>query len=186
MTTADDALVVIPRRTRVLHTLRVAGWLAADHFGADAPLTDATLFTQVPTPRGDMITLTPAGEHAAEVELTAVCRHLSPAGRDRIVALLDRFEQADPRIKNAVTAFQRDRGPVAARGVLELHGEVADLLTAIGDALPLWDDYPARFATVVALIESGDLDSVASPLRDSYHTVWHLLHRDLRLVADCR
>ncbi|WP_067699385.1 hypothetical protein [Nocardia jejuensis] len=184
MTTADDADVLIPLRTRRLHTVRVAGWLGTEHFSDPDAFADTTLYRVLDTPRGELAGLTPAGEQAAQVELAAVCRQVDATGRTRIRELLNAFERADGQMKNLITGFQRDRTAERAGTLIALHGEVAETLEDIGAAFPLWDGYPARLRTAVRRITDGELDYVASPLLDSFHTVWHLLHRDMRLVLE--
>ncbi|WP_327144297.1 hypothetical protein [Nocardia sp. NBC_01327] len=184
MTIVNNSDVLIPDRTRALHALRVAGWIGLDRFSYEVTPAGAALFKIVDTPRGELAGLTPAGEQAAQVELAAVCRQVDTAGRARILELLGLFEQADGRMKDVVTGFQRDRSAAKAAPLVTLFGEVADVIDALAAAFPLWDGYPARLRTAVQRIDGGELDYVASPLLDSFHTVWHLLHRDMRLVIE--
>ncbi|WP_051178182.1 hypothetical protein [Nocardia concava] len=184
MTITDHTGLSIPERTRALHAVRIAGWVMTERLPGIPILSDATLFRTAATPRGELTGLTPAGEQAAELELAAVSAHLNTEARERIRALLDAYEQVDGRMKDLVTAFQRDRTAARAEPLVALHGEVAELLDGIAAACPLWDGYPARLRGAVGRIEQGDLDYVAAPLLDSFHTVWHLLHRDMRVVTE--
>jgi hypothetical protein len=179
-----DTGLLISDRTWILHTLRIAGWAMADRLPDSPILDDGTLFRTAVTPRGTMVGLTPAGEQAAEAELEEVCGQLKPEARESIPDLLQAFEQVDGRLKDLVTAFQRDRTAARAEPLVILHGEVTELIDAIAAAFPLWECYPARLHDAVRHIQQGDLDHVAAPLLDSLHTVWHLLHRDMRVVTE--
>lgn len=71
---------------------------------------------------------------------------------------------------------------------------VLESLTALhDDVLPLVDDtahhvrrlrpYGARFSRALAELRAGDTSMLASPLKDSYHTVWFEYHEEL--IALC-
>ncbi len=55
-------------------------------------------------------------------------------------------------------------------------------VTSIAAIGPHWVSYPGRLDHAVSQVAQGRAEYVASPLIDSYHTVWHLLHRDLRMT----
>ncbi|MBF6452144.1 hypothetical protein [Nocardia cyriacigeorgica] len=190
--TIDDDLM----RLRLLQALRVAGWLDRDRLAAAvadldgididaelAALTGAGSVRSVQTPKGQLHGLTPEGTATAERALTGELRQRVLPEAAELVRLLDRFERADPVLKQVVTAFQRERSDAGAAAVADFHAEHAGLLGEIGAAGALWAGYPQRFAGAVAAIESGQHDYVASPMLDSYHTLWHLLHRELRMFA---
>jgi pyruvate,orthophosphate dikinase len=48
---------------------------------------------------------------------------------------------------------------------------------------PRLQSYEPRFVAALAQIEAGDLSMLASPLKDSYHTVWFEYHEEL--IALC-
>ncbi|MBF6062104.1 hypothetical protein IU500_09080 [Nocardia terpenica] len=180
---------VVAVEARILHAMRVAGWLKADRVGAWLPgtpglhdvLTDLAtreMLRAMETPQGTMYAATESGVALADNAVADL------AAASAVGQLLGEFEIGDPLLKERITAFQRTRDATGAMAVIEFHSGRADLLRRIGAASVLWSGYPARFEAAVRAIEDGELDHVASPLIDSYHTVWHLLHRDLRIVAD--
>ncbi|WP_157777289.1 hypothetical protein [Nocardia terpenica] len=180
---------VVAVEARILHAMRVAGWLKADRVGAWLPgvpgiddvLTDLVareMLRAMETPQGTMYATTESGAALADNAVADL------AAGSAVGQLLDEFEIGDPLLKERVTAFQRTRDATGAMAVIEFHSGRVDLLRRIGEASVLWSGYPTRFEAAIRAIEDGELDHVASPLIDSYHTVWHLLHRDLRIVAD--
>ncbi|MFF0494494.1 hypothetical protein ACFYTQ_36220 [Nocardia sp. NPDC004068] len=173
---------------RVLHAVRVGGWLSAERIAAWVPeaagaieeLVDRGLLKAVDTPQGRLFGLAEGVVLQVDSALTAGAVDVPAAS---VVAdLLADFERSDPVLKERVTAFQRTRDAAGAAAIVEFHRARTDLIDRIGAASVLWSGYPERFRRAVAAVEAGDLDHVASPLLDSYHTVWHLLHRDLRAI----
>ena len=191
MTAIDFDLGVVTDRVRTLHAIRVAGWLSCDRLAAWWPdanpefdvLSDTHLIKRVAMPGGEMFALTPGGEHAAQVGLESLLGELDDDGRALLHRRLLEFERFDGTMKDVVTAVQRDRSPARADAVAAFHRDVAGVVDAVASAFPLWRSYGDRLAEAARQIERGDYTYVASPLIDSYHTMWHLLHRDMRLVV---
>lgn len=186
-------MTAVTPELRILHAIRVAGWVSADRLGAWLPATERTatiddesllgndsFFTATRTPRGEVYGLTALGRTEASDRLAG----LLDSTRVATKPLLGEFESFDRRLKVLVTAFQRDRSEANARALVDFHGEVDELLERIADSTPLWTAYPGRFRAAVDEIARQNWDFVASPLLDSYHTVWHFLHRDMRLVTE--
>ncbi|MCM6773143.1 hypothetical protein NDR87_04160 [Nocardia sp. CDC159] len=190
MTTEIEIEALEPR---ILHAIRVAGWLGSERVrswlpeavpdldGTLAALVGRELLRQADTAQGRLFGATESGARQADTAIAAGALAL-PAIAE-LTELLREFERADPVLKEHVTAFQRARDAAGAGAVVEFHRAQRDLLARIGASGILWSGYPARFGAAAEAIESGDHDYVASPLIDSYHTVWHLLHRDLRATA---
>lgn len=191
MTTINFDLGVVTDQVRTLHAIRVAGWLSCDRIAAWLPdpnpefdiLSDTNLFKRVAMPGEEMFALTSEGEHAAQVGLESLLGELDEDGRALLRRRLPEFERFDRTMKDVVTAVQRHRSPARADAVGAFHRDVAGVVDAVASAFPLWRSYSDRLAEAVRQIERGNYTYVASPVIDSYHTTWHLLHRDMRLVV---
>jgi pyruvate, orthophosphate dikinase len=61
----------------------------------------------------------------------------------------------------------------------EIHGGLAPVLGAANAQLARLSSYGPRFDLALAQVERGDLSMLASPLKDSYHTVWFEFHEEL-------
>jgi hypothetical protein len=191
MTTINFDPCVVTDRVRTLHAVRVAGWLSCDRLAAWFPdanpeldvLSDTNLFKRVAMPGEEMFALTSEGEHAAQVALDSLLGKLDDDGRAPLRRRLLEFERFDGTMKDVVTAVQRDRSSARADAVGAFHRDVAGVVDAVASAFPLWRSYGDRLGEAVRQIERGDYTYVASPVIDSYHTTWHLLHRDMRLVV---
>ncbi len=101
------------------------------------------------------------------------------AGR-RLGPLMDRFDDLDARLKTIISAWQADHDPAMLDELVGGHHPHATALIAdLAGALERLDRYAARLAGAVDAIGVGDLEMVAHPLRNSYHTVWFELHEEL-------
>ncbi|MEC4015023.1 hypothetical protein [Streptomyces sp. H27-D2] len=176
-----------------LHALRVAGWLEADRLSlwqVTEPLETITRLIesghvrQVRSPRGEMYGLTPAGTERATSLAAGWLGESTRAERAALTAALAGFEAHDSTLKQLVTAYQRGAIEAVAEQLRELHDRARDALNAVGSAIPLWESYPARLENAALRVEKGELGYLASPLLESYHTVWHVAHRDMRLVCE--
>jgi pyruvate, orthophosphate dikinase len=131
---------------------------------------------------------------------TARAEELAKADRERwgaapAAAALDAFLPLDQRMKTTVTAWQmRDEQTVndhtdeaydaaVLADLRSLHADAAGWLRSLGDAVPRFGQYLARFDRAVAAVDAGDARFVASPRVDSYHSVWFELHEDLIRLA---
>jgi pyruvate,orthophosphate dikinase len=141
------------------------------------------------TPRG--LQLAPEGRIRLQAKLDE-----ERAGMDRATAerLYGDFLTRDDRFKRLVASWQMRT--VDGRDVLNdhadpaydadvrarlaaFHGDAVPLIDAICAAAPRLSPYRARFARAAAAIAGGDGSMIASPLKDSYHTVWFELHEEL-------
>jgi hypothetical protein len=141
-----------------------------------------------------------------EVKQAGERHRLTPAGRDRVAALIEaaragvdadtlevlyeRFHEPNTEIKELMTAWQmRDGEPndhtdrayddaVAAR-IVDHHAAVEGLVAEISASAGHLAAYPDRLAAAARRVGEGDHDLVAKPLIDSYHTVWFELHEEL-------
>ncbi|MEU5777236.1 hypothetical protein ABZ819_28550 [Streptomyces venezuelae] len=186
---ADEALA--GPGTRVLHALHVAGWVATERFEvwgvADAGtalalLQDDGLVRLVKSPRGELYGLTPDGTQRAKDLLAAWRKDASPEERSGARSALAGFEAHDSSLKHLVTDYQR-QGDGIGEKLAAFDADAAAAVDAVGAAHPLWESYPARLRSALDRVRDGDTAYVTSPLVESYHTVWHLAHRDMRLLC---
>ncbi|MFB7501993.1 hypothetical protein [Streptomyces broussonetiae] len=189
--TADDALNAPDGRT--LHALRVAGWLAAERLevwrvaGAGpvlARLADAGLVRLVKSPRGEMYGLTPDGTARATALLATWLERAAADETAAAVGALAAFEGHDATLKQLVTDYQRQGAHGVGERLAAFHEAASEAIDAVGAAHPLWESYPGRLRSALAHVHRGETDYVTSPLVESYHTVWHLAHRDMRLLRE--
>jgi len=97
------------------------------------------------------------------------------------------FLLLNDRFKALVTIWQTspEHAPgtaawTAARAALEhLHRDLGRLVAEAGRMLPRLADYARRFDAALAAIRADDASMLASPLKDSYHTVWFEYHEEL-------
>jgi pyruvate,orthophosphate dikinase len=140
--------------------------------------------------------LTPSGELRALSLFTE--DRVRMGGESTCAAALQSFLPLDRRVKGAVTAWQlrevdgesvvNDHGDDAydrqvVDRLMELHAEVMAWLTPFERVLPRFVWYRQRLQQAAALVRSGDRRFVASPLVDSYHSIWFELHEDLLRLA---
>ena len=59
------------------------------------------------------------------------------------------------------------------------HQETMELMPKICAFAPRLEPFKMRFARAAAAVSAGDGSMIASPLKDSYHTVWFELHEEL-------
>ncbi|MEV4420744.1 hypothetical protein AB0L40_12320 [Patulibacter sp. NPDC049589] len=143
---------------------------------------------------GGSWTLTPAGVAALD-EAVADERAALPAAD--LAALYEEFRGHNDRLKAVVSAWQLrpgDDGPVVndhqderydervRRSLVKLDERFAPLLHRFSAHLPHLEMYGRRFAAAVDRLDE-DARFIASPLIDSYHTVWFELHEEL--IAIC-
>ena len=72
------------------------------------------------------------------------------------------------------------------RLIARLHdtdAKVAGPLDSLTSVLPRFNLYSHRLRRALARIRDGDYTMVATPIKDSYHTVWFELHEDLILLS---
>jgi hypothetical protein len=64
----------------------------------------------------------------------------------------------------------------------DIDDSVAPLLKRFAEDIPRMDGYRAKLTEALAKLDDGDDAWLASPLIDSYHTVWMHLHQELLLT----
>lgn len=134
---------------------------------------------------------------------------LTPAGRDRLAALLDEerrgldlaamaaayddFRPVNADFKAVVTDWQLKGGPggppnthddaeydAAVLGRLDgVHARVLPIVEAAAAELPRLNVYSTKLVAALGKVRDGDPAWLTRPLIDSYHTVWFELHEEL-------
>jgi pyruvate,orthophosphate dikinase len=141
------------------------------------------------TPRG--LQIAPQGRLWLQAHLDTERDCVDCVAADR---LYGRFMQHDDRFKRLITDWQMRT--IDGRQVLNDHADAAydasvreRLCGFHGEAKPLIDEicvtasrlkpFSSRFARAAEAATAGDGSMIASPLKDSYHTVWFELHEEL-------
>jgi len=134
------------------------------------------------TPRGFM--LTPEGRDwvLAEVgtEQMSIDHPLFETCYQRFLALNDEFKKLVSGWQMAGAAGQGDEERATLVGSLErLHERFAPILADTGRELGRLVFYGRRFEQALDALRAGDMSMLASPIKDSYHTVWFEYHEEL-------
>ncbi|MGI9614728.1 MAG: pyruvate, phosphate dikinase [Acidimicrobiales bacterium] len=111
----------------------------------------------------------------------------------------ERFDELNLRFKQVVTDWQMcppaddpagdpvlndhtdDAYDAAVLAALDadVHAGISSILSEVSKGVSRLAVYHRRLSDAMDAIKSGDTQMVASPLRDSYHTVWFELHEEL-------
>lgn len=120
----------------------------------------------------------------------------SAAARPRVIGVvqpvLERFLPYDEKVKRLCTLWQEtDPGDSARRW--DILGDLDDIACAIApaldcmaDRLPRFPAYACRLHHAIDRARDGDARYVASPLVDSFHSVWFEFHEDLLISLGLR
>ncbi|OBF59432.1 hypothetical protein A5756_05540 [Mycobacterium sp. 852002-53434_SCH5985345] len=134
---------------------------------------------------------------------------ITPAGRERLAALLDEerrgadraalaaayddFRPVNADFKSLVTDWQLKGGPGGTpnphddaeydAAVLarldDVHARVLPIIESVAAQLPRLNAYPAKLVAALSKVRAGETAWLTRPLIDSYHTVWFELHEEL-------
>jgi pyruvate,orthophosphate dikinase len=134
------------------------------------------------TPRGYMVT--PAGRAWV---LEQLLYERMAADQRGLEACFERFLPFNHSFKKLVTGYQQEgiNGPAHESwprlfgDLSSLHGDFRPLVDETAAAVERLGAYGPRFDSALEAVESGDASMVASPLKDSYHTVWFEYHEEL-------
>lgn len=141
--------------------------------------------------KGPILMPTPAG---TEIVGAALRLPDDAPQRERVLATFHRFLPVNRQLRDLCTAWQvRPDGSVNDHSDEGYDAEVRDRLDDIDDAvapllkrfsedLPSLAGYRARLSHALEQLDEGDDSWLASPLIDSYHTVWMHLHQELLLT----
>jgi hypothetical protein len=141
--------------------------------------------------KGPMMMPTPAGTaFVGEI----LCLPADAPERERIMATFHRFLPVNRALRDLCTAWQvRPDGSVNDHTDPGYDAEIRDRLDDIDDSIapllkrfaedvPSLAGYRARLTESLEKLDEGDNAWLASPLIDSYHTVWMHLHQELLLT----
>ncbi|MGI4896271.1 MAG: hypothetical protein ACRYF3_14280 [Janthinobacterium lividum] len=141
--------------------------------------------------------LLPTDDAAPVLAETAAQLYADVRTDGAVLDLLDRFETTNKSLLTTMSDWQQVT--VAGRKVTNDHSDAAydgriidkidklvSRLDALLGALGAHDDhflaYRERFASALHDVDTGDIDMVSSPTRESVHTIWFEFHEDLLRV----
>jgi pyruvate,orthophosphate dikinase len=139
------------------------------------------------TPRGCL--LTPDGRawlaDALESERAPLDAAALKECYARFMALNTRFKQLVIDWQTAEAAATPTESDVSRMlgGLRAIDSDLAGVLADVSARAPRLSSYARRFETALSHLEAGDLSMLASPLKDSYHTVWFEYHEELISVC---
>ncbi|MEW2581257.1 FAD-dependent monooxygenase [Streptomyces syringium] len=178
-----------PETLALLQALRCKG--AADEeavaVATALPQADVSAWLEALCTRGDCartgtrLRLTPAGRQRRADLLTAERRTLP---HEELQSLEAEFDPVNAALKELLTAWQfvrqdsTDPGDITGR-LSELHRRARPVVERLAATVPRLAPFPHRLDHAAAQVAAGDPDWLASPLRDSYHTVWFEFHQEL-------
>ena len=141
--------------------------------------------------KGPMMMPTPAGTALIAEQLRLPD---DAPERERIMATFHRFLPVNRQLRDLCTAWQvRPDGSVNDHSDENYDADIRDRLDDIDDAvgpllkrfsedIPRMSVYRPRLTEALEKLDDGDDSWLASPLIDSYHTVWMHLHQELLLT----
>jgi pyruvate,orthophosphate dikinase len=140
------------------------------------------------TPRG--FAMLPAGRDAVLEALAAERAAIDPAAID---AAFTAFDALDREFKALVSSWQQAAPAeadaawgAALSGLEQLHERLGPVVAQAAGLVPRLAPFAGRFAQALAAVRAGDRSMLASPLKESYHTVWFELHEELIALSGRR
>lgn len=139
--------------------------------------------------KGPIVMATPEGTSAANALM-----RLDQDSASEVLPLFDCFLPINRRLREVCSAWQtRAGGSVNDHsdaayddGVRErldnVHSLIGPVLRRLGSVHPRLAGYRARLQSALDRFDDGDGSWLASPMIDSYHTVWMHLHQELLLM----
>lgn len=187
MTDTQDHAASLDPTSQALVTLAIRGMVRGAPDEAVAPLVERGYAMS----KGPITMPTPDGTRAAG-ELLRVA-----PGSEReheINKLFDAFLPINRRLRDVCSAWQtrpdgtpNDHSDLSYDdGVRErlddVHSAIGPVLRRLGALDPALADYRPRLQEALDKFDNGESAWLASPLMDSYHTVWMHLHQHLILM----
>ena len=161
---------------------KAAAALGTSQAGIEAILGSSTTFFKT-TPRGQA--LAPEGrawlDSALKSEREAADRATMDECYVAFLALNSRFKQlvSEWQIAGAAGGQTEEYTAEMLRTLREINLALAPVLGAASGQVARLAGYRRRFDAALAHLDAGDLSMLASPLKDSYHTVWFEFHEEL-------
>ena len=133
------------------------------------------------TPRG--YALTPDGRGWVHEQLLLEAAEVG----DRLEPVWPQFLDLNLRFKMIVTESQQseirgpdhEKWPWLVESVTTLHQDFRPIVETVASVARRLAGYGERFDKAFAALADGDHSMLASPLKDSYHTVWFEYHEEL-------
>jgi hypothetical protein len=159
--------------------------------GAPDPATAGLVEQGLAMTKGPLTMPTPDGT-AAAAELLRVL----PGGpaEHELNKLFDGFLPVNRRLRDVCSAWQtradgtpNDHGDAAYDDTIrdrldEVHSAIGPILRRMAAIEPRLGGYRPRLQEALDKFDDGESNWLASPLMDSYHTVWMQLHQELILM----
>jgi hypothetical protein len=184
--TADPVATLSDAAQDALVDLVIRGMHRGERTAAQDSLVDLGLAVV----KGPLIM--PVGD-AGAVAGAALRIEPGSAAEARVRALLEAFLPVNRRLRDLCTAWQcRSDGSANDHSDAAYDADVRDQLDDVHDAvlpilqrlvrdLPATERYPAGLERALERLDGGELGWFASPVLESYHTVWMQLHQELLL-----
>jgi len=161
------------------------------HRGALSPALEELVAAGYALAKGPLVMPTPTGTALAG----ELCR-VQPGSDEerRIRALFEVFLPINRQVRDVCTAWQtRPDGTQNDHNDAAYDAKVRDQLDDVDTAIrkvlrrlsqcdSRFEHYAAHLAAALEKLDAGDGSWLASPLKESYHTVWMRLHQELLLV----
>lgn len=159
--------------------------------GEPTPEIQTLIERQLAVAKGPMTMPTPQGTDAARQLLRL---EAGSETETTVRALYERFLPTNRRLRDVCTAWQclpdgrqNDHSDAAYDAKVrddldDVHDAIAPILRRLAKTLPRTAGYQDRLTTALERLDAGDGTWLASPLQDSYHTVWMHLHQELLLA----
>jgi len=131
------------------------------------------------TPRGVLVT--PVGREWLTARMTEEQASVDTAA---LIELYDQFMPLNDGFKEFVSGWQlSEQAPADLAKVTAetqgLHQDFTAILAASVELVPRLTPYLHRFEFAIEALVGGDVSMLASPLKDSYHTVWFEYHEEM-------
>jgi pyruvate, orthophosphate dikinase len=198
MAVGQDVDIYHPDAFAVMRALSLLGFATYERIGV-------SLATPVETVRGVIeglqahylihgpggIGLAPQGRMWLQAQLNAERERVDQTSVDLVYR---EFMELDADFKRLVTDWQvrvvdgrmiandhtdTDYDDAVRAGLAAFHLETMELIPRICVFASRLGPFEVRFARAAAAVSAGDGSMIASPLKDSYHTVWFELHEEL-------
>lgn len=185
MTNSAGALDAVTREALVGLVIR------GMHRGAVTPEQQALVDQGLAMTKGPLVMPTPAGTAAVQAATRL------PAGGDEERSLRPLFEKFLPvnhSLRELCTVWQlrpdgtpNDHSDAAYDASVrdrldDIDAAIGRILRRMSEVAPRLAHYRDHLSASLANFDDGDARMLASPLSDSYHTVWMWLHQELLLL----
>ena len=173
-----------------LRTIQLKGLCSAERLASALGATDAEVAAGLEThqailkttPRG--YALTPDGRgwvlEQIALEAAAIETGLLEAEWEQFIELNHSFKKLVTEVQHSgINGAGHERWPWLLDEMAGLHEAFTPVVEGVGAKAPRLAAYQPRFDAAIGAIRSGDHTMIASPLKDSYHTLWFEYHEEL-------